>query len=144
MAGAGEVDHLLAGVPHEPGRMGVDEREPGGGAPVTEEPRLDVLGGERLPQQGIGLEVDLAHREVVVGPPPGVEGGELGLVRVGEPVADLVRQRGGGGELGPWCLGRLCFVGRLGRHRLFVLLVSTPPTLRPRAGGEQGERSADT
>jgi hypothetical protein len=44
---------------------------------VAEQPRLDVLRRQRLAQQRVGLQVDLADREVVVGPPPGVDGLEL-------------------------------------------------------------------
>ncbi len=47
---------------------------------MAEQPRFDVLGLERLAQQGVGHEIDLADGEVVRGAPVGVQGGEL-LVR---------------------------------------------------------------
>src|ERR1043165_3227577 len=50
-------------------------REVGGGAPVAEKARLDVLGGERLGEQRVVEEVDLARREIVGGTPVRVERG---------------------------------------------------------------------
>jgi hypothetical protein len=40
---------------------------------VPEEPRLDVLGTQRLPEQRIVLEIDLADGQVVGRPPVRVE-----------------------------------------------------------------------
>ena len=58
-----------------PVQQDVDHRQAGAGAPVAEQPRLDVLERERLAQQGVVLQVDLADREVVGrGPPAQVEG----------------------------------------------------------------------
>ena len=51
--------------------------EPGRGAPVAEQPRLDVLRPERLAQQRVVLQIDLADGQVVRGPPVGVEEVEL-------------------------------------------------------------------
>jgi len=50
---------------------------------VAEQAALDVLGLQRLPQQGVVAQVDHACREVVAGAPVGVErvqfvGGEKG------------------------------------------------------------------
>jgi len=42
-------------------------------APVPEQARLDVVAGEFGAQQGVVQQVDLAHREVVRGPEPGVD-----------------------------------------------------------------------
>ncbi|WP_231295177.1 hypothetical protein [Corynebacterium efficiens] len=53
--------------------VSVDEGQARGGSPVAEEAGLDVVGGERALQQGVGLEVDLANGEVVVGAPSGVD-----------------------------------------------------------------------
>ena len=48
----------------------VDQAEPRGGAPVTEQPRLDVLLAERLAQeQRIIEQVDLGNRHIVDGVP---------------------------------------------------------------------------
>jgi hypothetical protein len=84
VARPGQIDRLLAGVPDQPGHVRVDQRQAGAGPPVPEQPRLDVLGGQRLPQQRVGPQVDLADGQVVVGPPPGVEPGQVGLVGLGE------------------------------------------------------------
>ena len=50
---------------HEPVEVGVDEVDRGCRAPVPEQPRLDVVGGERLAQQRVRLQVDLGGREEV-------------------------------------------------------------------------------
>src|SRR5262245_15436072 len=42
-------------------------------SPVTQEPRLDVLLAQRLLQEGIVVEIDLANRQVVRGPPVSVD-----------------------------------------------------------------------
>ena len=65
----------------------LDEALAGVGAPVAEQAVLDVLGLERLAQQGIVVQVDHAGAEVIAGAPLGVEvvefiGGE-GLLGVG-------------------------------------------------------------
>ena len=46
-------------------------------APVPEQARLDVLTLERLPQERVGEQVDLPDREIIRGPPVGVELAEL-------------------------------------------------------------------
>jgi len=46
---------------------------PGDVTPVPEKAGLDVLGPEGLVQQHVVAKVDLAHGEVVGGPPPTVE-----------------------------------------------------------------------
>ena len=50
---------------------------PGHRAEVAEQPRLHVLGQQRLAQQRVGHQVDLADREVVRGPPPRVHAPQL-------------------------------------------------------------------
>jgi hypothetical protein len=47
------------------------------GAPVVEQPGLDVRGRERLPQQRVIAEIDLADGQVVRGPPVRVEESDL-------------------------------------------------------------------
>ncbi len=75
--GPGEVDRLLPGVPDEPGDVRVDQRQSRAGAPVAQQPRFDVPRRQRLAEQRIAFEVDLPDREVVGGPPPGVQLFEL-------------------------------------------------------------------
>ena len=55
----------------------VDEVQPGRRAPVAEQPRLDVLEPQRLAQQRVVEQVDLADRQVVRRPPVGVDQVEL-------------------------------------------------------------------
>ncbi len=74
-----------------PVEVGVHEVQAGRGAPVAEQPGLDVRGLQGLAQQRVGHEVDLADREIVGGAPVRVqgaqflvgEGGGLGVGGVG-------------------------------------------------------------
>ncbi len=98
VARSGEIDHLLLRVADDAREMGVDEGQARARAPVPEQPRLDVLGGQRLAQEWVALQVDLADGQEVVCPPPGVHR------------SDLCSRRGRDGELaGRWsphhCLG---------------------------------------
>ena len=58
-------------------QVGIDEVQPGGCSPVAEQPGLDVLGQQRLPQQRVVHQVDLTHRQVVRRAPPGIDVGEF-------------------------------------------------------------------
>ncbi len=98
VAGAGEVDHLLVRLADQPRRVGVDERQAGARAPVAEQTRLDVVRDERALEQRVRTQVDLGDGEVVVGPPPGVEGCELVIGRVRERLDERV-----GGDCGGAC-----------------------------------------
>ncbi len=85
--GAGDVERLEV-APHDRAvHVRVDEAQAGRGAPVAEEPRLDVLDAQGLAQEGVVEQVDLPHRQVVRRAPPGVDAGEL-----------LVGERRGGGR----------------------------------------------
>ena len=55
----------------------VDEVQPGRRAPVAQQARLDVLDAQRLAQERVGEQVDLADRQVVRGAPPGVQALQL-------------------------------------------------------------------
>ena len=77
VARPGQVDHVRGALGHETVQVRVDEGEARRGAPVAEEPRLDVRGRERLPQQRIVLQIDLADGQVVRGPPVRVEESDL-------------------------------------------------------------------
>src|SRR5262245_58704532 len=57
--------------------MDVDEVQPGRRAPVTEQARLHVLTFQWFAQQWIGVQVDLANREVVGRTPIGVHLAQL-------------------------------------------------------------------
>src|SRR6185312_9522320 len=58
-------------------RVRVDEVEARRGPPMAEQPRLDVLGLQRLPEERVVEQVDLPHREIVRGPPVHVDEAEL-------------------------------------------------------------------
>ncbi len=68
----GDEQHVGVQLPDDPVEMDIDEVQAGRGAPMSEQPRLDMLPFQRLAQQRIGQQVDLAHRQVVRRPPPGV------------------------------------------------------------------------
>jgi hypothetical protein len=73
---------------------------------VAEQPRLDVLVLERLPQQRVVHAGRSAHRQVVGGPPPQVDAAQL----VG------VERAGGGAGVGAGVVGDLDVSGPYG-HR---------------------------
>ncbi len=86
VAGSPDAEGGPAAPLDHPVEVGVDEIEPRRGAPVAEQPRLDVLGDERPGQQGVVHQVDLADGEVVGRAPVRVERGDF-----------VVGQGGGGG-----------------------------------------------
>jgi hypothetical protein len=77
VARAGHEDRAQPACPDRPVHVRIDEVEPRGSAPMSEQPRLDVLGAERLAQERVVEQVDLAHRKVVRRSPPGVDRFEL-------------------------------------------------------------------
>ena len=60
-------------LPDDPVEVGVDQGEARRRAPVTEQPGLDVRRPQRLPQQRVAAQVELAGREVGEGTPVRVE-----------------------------------------------------------------------
>ena len=85
-------------------------------APVAEQPRLDVLPLQRLLQERVVEQIDLPDREVVGGPPVGVELAEL--VRRERRLLALGIARGRGR---PWGViapsASRPSIGSLGHHR---------------------------
>ena len=73
MARSGHVDRVRVAGADRPVEMHVEEVEARGGAEVPEQPRLHLLGDQRLAQQRVVEQVDLPDREVVGGAPPGVD-----------------------------------------------------------------------
>ena len=69
MAGAGNVNHIRVGLADQPVQMHVNKILPGGSAPVPQQPRLDVFFRERLAQQRIIQQIDLADAEIIRGAP---------------------------------------------------------------------------
>jgi hypothetical protein len=73
MAWAADVDDIEITPADQTVEMGVDKIKSGGGAPVTEQPRLDVFSPQRFPQQGIPEQIDLTDRQIVCRPPIAVK-----------------------------------------------------------------------
>lgn len=73
MARTREVDGIQTVALDHPIGMGPDEGLTGARAPVSEQAVFDVLGLQWFPQQRVVLEIDHSNRQVVGGPPPGVE-----------------------------------------------------------------------
>ena len=69
MTGAGDVDHVEVMLPDQPVQVNVDEIQAWRRSPVAEKPRLDVILCERLLEQRVVVEIDLADRQVVGRPP---------------------------------------------------------------------------
>jgi hypothetical protein len=77
VAGAGHVDHVEVSLADHPVEVGVEEVQPRSRPPVAEQARLDVLGYERIDEQGVGEQVDLPDREVVRRSPVRVQAAQL-------------------------------------------------------------------
>src|SRR5499427_9024801 len=69
MPRAGNVDHVEVVLLDHPVQVNVDEIETWCGSPMAQEPRLDVILCEGLLEQRVVVEMDLADRQVVGGPP---------------------------------------------------------------------------
>ena len=89
MAGAGDVENAQVALANGAIEVGVDEVEPGSGAEVAEESRLDVLGHKRFPEERVVQQVHLPDREVVGGAPVRVDELELGVLK--DCLAHVVR-----------------------------------------------------
>jgi hypothetical protein len=76
VAGARQVDHVEAVLLDDPIEVDIDETLPRRGAPVAQEPGLDVLELEGPLQQRVVEQVDLPDRQVIRGAPVGVHAAE--------------------------------------------------------------------
>src|SRR5438105_1390374 len=72
MAWPGEVDNLEVVSRDDAVQVGIDKVQSRRGAPMAQQARFDMREFERLPQERIIVEINLAHREIVGRPPPGV------------------------------------------------------------------------
>ena len=108
VAGAPDADRVQVAGADGPAEVGVDEVQTGRGAPVAEQPRLDVLGAQRFGEQGVGEQIDLADREVVRGAPVGVQGVQFVLGGVVGAGGVVQRRRGCVGH-GPFLHSSLVF-----------------------------------
>ncbi len=101
VAGSPDGEGGQVAVLDHPVEVGVHEVQPRRGAPVPEQPGLDVLGGEGAGEQGVVHQVDLPDGQVVGGAPVRVEGGDLlgggsagtvgGLAHAGSPEGNGAR-----------------------------------------------------
>ncbi len=78
VARAGDVDRVEVALAYHAVQVRVDEVQARRRAPMAEQARLGVLDPQRLAQQRVLQQVDLAHRQVVGGAPVGVEQLQLG------------------------------------------------------------------
>ena len=79
VTGAGNVYHVEVKFFNDPVQVGVDEVLTGDGAPVADDLLLDVVLAERLLEQGVVQQIELAGGEIVGGTPVPVHGGKLFL-----------------------------------------------------------------
>ena len=89
----GDVESVEVVADDDAVQVRPEEGQTGGGAPVPEQPGLDVRGDERFPQERVVHQVDLPDGQVVRGPPPGVERPQVGPGRRCGPAG------GGGGHV---------------------------------------------
>ena len=68
-----DVDHVQVVFFDQPVAMGVNEVQAGRGAPVPQQPGLDVLEAQRLGQQRVVVEINLPNREIIRRAPVGVD-----------------------------------------------------------------------
>ncbi len=72
VAGSGDVDRVEIVLLDRAVQVDVEKVQSRRGAPVAQQPRLDVFVPQRLFQQRIVVQIDLADRQVVGRPPVGV------------------------------------------------------------------------
>ncbi len=75
--GTSDVEHAEVVLLDHPVQVGVEKVQARRGTPVAEEAGLDVLLGEGLFQEGVVVEVDLPHREIVGRAPVGIDLAQL-------------------------------------------------------------------
>ena len=78
MAGTDDCEYVAIPGNNDSIQMRVDEIDARRRSPVTQQPRLDVLERERLAQQRIVEQVDLAGGQVIGRSPPGMDTLQLG------------------------------------------------------------------
>ena len=73
VTGPRDIQRRLVAFTDHPVEVRIDEVESGSRAPVPQQPRFDVVAGERFAQQRVVEQIDLAHGEIVGGAPPRVD-----------------------------------------------------------------------
>jgi len=77
MSGTGDVDHVQVMPLDDPVEMDVDEVRARRRPPMAKKPWFYVSESQRLSEQRIVVQVDLAHRQIVRSPPVGIHLPEL-------------------------------------------------------------------
>ena len=77
VSGAGEIDHIQVIFDDGPVEMGINEVLARAGAPMPHDGALQMFLLQRLPQQGIVQQIELAGGQIVGGTPIGVNGLDL-------------------------------------------------------------------
>ncbi len=72
VAGPGDIDHVEVILRDDPVEVHIDEVQSRRGTPVAQQPRLHMFELQRILQQRVVVEVNLADRQIVGGPPIGV------------------------------------------------------------------------
>src|SRR5208282_4876059 len=72
MPGACDIDHVEIELLDQAVEMKIDEVLPGRSAPMSKQPRLDVLELKRLVQERIRIQIDLPDRQIICRTPIGV------------------------------------------------------------------------
>ena len=89
--GPGHVQGVQVAVADGAVQVGVEEVQARGGAPMPQQPRLDVVPAEAVAQQRVTLQVDLPDAQIVRRPPPRIHRRQL----LGGGISGAVRPRGG-------------------------------------------------
>ncbi len=73
MPGTDHEQHIQIARANHAIQMRIDEIQSRRRAPMTQQPRLDVLERQRLLEQRIVQQIDLPHRQIIRSAPPGME-----------------------------------------------------------------------
>ena len=60
-----DIDNVKVAVADRAVEVGINEVQPRRGAPMSEQPWLDVIGSQRFVQQRIAEQIDLSDREII-------------------------------------------------------------------------------
>src|SRR5262249_4736151 len=83
VAGPRDIDHVEVVLLDRPVQVDIDEVQTWRRSPMAEQPRLDMCLGERLLEQRIVIEIDLANRQVVGSSPIPIDRCSLFLGQAG-------------------------------------------------------------
>lgn len=84
MPGSAHIKDAEIVGPNRAVQMRVDEIKSGRGAPVAEQPRLDMVACQRLAQQGVVEQIDLSDRQIIGGAPVAIDQVEFRIAQGGK------------------------------------------------------------